>query len=246
MLTTLVVVPLTGALLMALLSRSGRNVQARRVGIAASLAVVAVTVRAWFSFDTQTPGFQFVERAAWLPAFGADYHVAADGLSLALVSLTACLTPMALLVSGSARDRYPVVRDVAVLVIEAACIVAFTARDMLLFYVSGEIMILPVCALIGVWGRDRRVHATTRFLLCSLAASGLTLLAILWIAWRHQVVTGTWTFAAQDLLALQMPAVMQTWVFLALAVACAWTAMTMPSPPPARRPRPCRSWSCAP
>jgi NADH-quinone oxidoreductase subunit M len=220
-LTTLVVVPLTAALLMALLSRSGRDAQARRVGIGAALAVLAVTVRAWVSFNPHAPGFQFVERAAWLPSFGADYHLAADGLSLALVSLTACLTPMALLASWYSRDRYPVARDVAVLVIEAACIVAFTARDMLLFYVSAEIMILPVCALIGVWGRDRRVYATIRFLLFSLTASGLTLLAILWIAWRHQVVTGVWTFATQDLLALEMPAGTQTWVFLALAVACA-------------------------
>jgi len=220
-LTTLVVVPLVAALLMALLGRIGHEANARRVGIGAALAVVAATVRAWFSFDLQASGFQFVERAAWLPAFGADYHLAVDGISLVLVSLTACLTLMALLASWHSRDRYSVGRDAAVLVIEAACLAAFTARDLLLFYVSAEVMILPMCALVGIWGRGRRVYASMRFLLFSLTASGLTLLAILWIAWRHQVATGIWTFAVQDLLAIDMPAGTQSWAFLALAVAFA-------------------------
>lgn len=221
MLTTLVVVPLAAALLMALLGRIGHETQAWRVGLGAALAELAVTVHAWIAFDLQAPGFQFVERAAWLPAFGADYHLAVDGISLALVSLTAVLTPMALFMSRHSRGRHPVACDVAVLVIEAACIVAFTARDLLLFYVSAEAMLLPAFALIGVWGGGRRVYAAIRFLLFSLTASGLTLLAILWIAWRHQVATGIWTFAMQDLLSIDMPAGSPSWAFLALVVACA-------------------------
>jgi NADH-quinone oxidoreductase subunit M len=220
-LTTLIVVPLVAALLMVLLDRIGRGAQAWGVGLGAALAVLAMTVHAWISFDLQAPGFQFVERAAWLPAFGAHYHLAVDGISLVLVSLTACLTPMAFLMSRDSRGRPLVARDVAVLVIEAACIVAFTARDLLLFYVSAEAMLLPVFVLIGVWGGGRRVYAALRFLLFSLTASGLTLLAILWIGWRHQVATGIWTFAMQDLLALDLPAGTQSGAFLALVVACA-------------------------
>lgn len=221
MLTTLVVLPLAGALLRILSARAGREEHAWRLGMGAALAVLAVIAGAWVSFDLSSPGFQFVERVAWLPGFGAEYHLGVDGISLTLVSLTACLTPLALLSSRYSRDEHGAARDAAILVIEAACLVAFTARDLLLFYVSAEVMLLPVFALIGVWGRERRVYASMKFLVYSLTGSVLLLLAILAVAWRHQVATGAWTFAMPDLLLLAMPARAQTWVFLAFAIAFA-------------------------
>ena len=64
-----------------------------------SLLTFAATLLLWWRFDPRVADFQFVERHAWMPAFGIQYHVGVDGISLLLIVLTGFLTPLALLSS---------------------------------------------------------------------------------------------------------------------------------------------------
>ena len=65
----------------------------------------ALTLLLWAKFDPRSAEFQFVERIAWIPAFGIDYYVGVDGISLLLVVLTGFLTPIALLSSWDSASR---------------------------------------------------------------------------------------------------------------------------------------------
>ena len=72
----------------------------RQLALGVSLVVFAATLLLWCRFDrARRPSFQFVERVAWIPAFGIDYHLGVDGISLLLLVLTGFLTPLALLSS---------------------------------------------------------------------------------------------------------------------------------------------------
>jgi NADH-quinone oxidoreductase subunit M len=115
-----------------------------------------------------------------------------------------------------------------VLVFEAAALAAFSARDLLLFFVSTEVMALAAAALVGVWGRHRRVYSAIRLLFLHLVGSSLMLVALLWIAWRHQVATGFWTFALPDLVALDLPVGVQVWLWPAFVLALAIRAPVLP------------------
>ncbi len=101
LLSTIVFLPLLGALgLLAIPSRGGqRNGLIRQLALGISLAVFALTVWLWSRFDPASADFQFLERAIWIPAFGIEYHLGVDGISLWLVVLTGVLTPLALLSS---------------------------------------------------------------------------------------------------------------------------------------------------
>ena len=97
-LTSLIALPLAGALLLFLLRDDEAHADAiRRVALVVSALVFAESLLLWFRFDGSVGDFQFVERHEWIPRFGIAYIVGVDGISLFLVVLTAFLTPLALL-----------------------------------------------------------------------------------------------------------------------------------------------------
>ena len=219
-LTSLVLLPLVGAVLVLFAGR-GRDALARQFAFGVSLVTFVMSLVLWAGFDETSAAYQFVERYQWLPEFGISYHVGVDGISLLLIVLTTFLTPIALLCSWeSIEDR---VKEFSffMLALEAAMIGVFVSLDLFLFYLFWDAMLIPMYFLIGIWGYDRRIYAAIKFILYTMAGSVLMLLAIIWVAYYHQSVTGVPSFDLVDLLALEIPAGLQTWLFLAFALAFA-------------------------
>ena len=158
-----------------------------------------VSLVLWCQFDPASADYQFVERHAWLPDFGISYHVGVDGISLLLVVLTTFLTPIALLCSWESIEERVREFSFFMLVLEAAMIGVFISLDLFLFYVFWDAMLIPMYFLIGIWGYDRRIYAAIKFILYTMAGSVLMLVAIIWIAYYHQAVTGVPSFDLADL-----------------------------------------------
>lgn len=96
-LTTLMVVPLVGSIVVALLPK-GRGLLAKQVALVFSVATLALTVLMALQFDaTSAEPFQFVESHPWIPTFGISYSVGVDGIALVLVALAATLVPIVIL-----------------------------------------------------------------------------------------------------------------------------------------------------
>jgi NADH-quinone oxidoreductase subunit M len=219
-LTSLVVVPIVGAVLALMLRRAGDSV-VRQAALAVSIVAFAISVVMWARFDASSAAYQFVEDYAWLPDFGVSYRIGVDGISLLLVVLTTFLTPIALLCSWESVDERVAEFSFFMLLLEAAMIGVFISLDLFLFYVFWDAMLIPMYFLIGIWGYDRRIYASLKFLLYTMAGSVLMLVAILWLAYYHRVVTGVPSFDLADLIALDVPANAEFWLFLAFAVAFA-------------------------
>ena len=223
-LSTIVALPLAVAVLMLLVpNRDGaRDGLVRWLALLGSLAVFALTLLLWVRFDASSADFQMVERVAWIPAFGIDYYVGVDGISLLLIVLTGFLTPIALLSSWGSVEKKVKEFSFFVLALEAAMIGVFVALDLFLFYVFWDAMLIPMYFLIGIWGYERRVYAAVKFILYTMAGSVLMLVAILGLAWMHaQTPGGAYTFDLLRLYALEIPARTQFWFFLAFTVAFA-------------------------
>jgi NADH-quinone oxidoreductase subunit M len=218
-----VALPLAAALLLLLIpNRDGRNGGAIRwLALLLSVAVFGVTLALWVRFDATSPEFQFVERRAWIPAFGIDYYVGVDGISLLLVVLTAFLTPIALLSSWESVDRKVKEFSIFLLLLEAAMIGVFVSLDLFLFYVFWDAMLIPMYFLIGIWGYDQRIYAAVKFMLYTMAGSVLMLIAILGLAYLHSVATGSYSFDLLKLYELEIAPERQFWFFLAFALAFA-------------------------
>jgi len=217
------VLPLAGAVVLLLLPNADgrRDAVIRWLALAVSVLVFAVTLAIWVSFDPASAEFQLVERHAWIPAFGIDYYVGIDGISLLLVVLTGFLTPIALLSSWVSVERKVKEFSIFVLALEAAMIGVFVSLDLFLFYVFWDAMLIPMYFLIGIWGYDQRVYAAVKFMLYTMAGSVLMLIAILGLAYLHSTATGSYSFDLLKLYALDIDPRLQTWFFLAFALAFA-------------------------
>jgi NADH-quinone oxidoreductase subunit M len=221
-LTSLVALPIVGAVLLLFVPDDGRNEKTiRSIALIVSVLVFAETLLLWSRFNSGSADFQFVERYAWIPAFGISYFVGVDGISLLLVVLTGFLTPLALLSSWESVHKRVRAFSMFILLLESAMIGVFISLDLFLFYVFWDAMLIPMYFLIGIWGYDRRIYAAVKFILYTMAGSVLMLLAILGLAYLHSTVNGAYSFDLLKLYDLSIAPPLQFWFFLAFALAFA-------------------------
>ena len=219
-LTTLIFLPLAGAVVLMFAPRGSERF-IRGWATAIAVAEFAFSLLLWRGFHASAPGWQFEEHAAWLPAYGASYHLGIDGISLLLVLLTTLLTALAVLSSFPAIHEKQREYYALLLALETGMLGTFVTLDLLLFYVFWEAMLVPMYFLIGVWGGARRKYAAIKFFLYTMAGSVLMLVAILWLYSLNRQATGTASFDLDTIYRLAIPLGAQTWLFLAFAVAFA-------------------------
>jgi NADH-quinone oxidoreductase subunit M len=225
LLSSIVFLPLAGALLVLLMGGRGdrpeREPLVRAIALATSLVTFAATLLLWWRFDPSSAAFQFEERYAWMPDFGIQYYIGVDGISLLLIVLTGFLTPIALLSSWESVHKGVKAFSFFILALETAMLGVFVSIDLFLFYVFWDAMLIPMYFLIGVWGYERRVYAAVKFILYTMAGSVLMLIAIIALAVAHSAATGSPSFNLLDLYGLTFSQRFEYWAFLAFAVAFA-------------------------
>ena len=190
----------------------------RALALGVSLVTFAATLLLWWRFDPGSADYQFVEQHAWIPAFGIQYLVGVDGISLFLIVLTGFLTPLALLSSWDSVHKNVKVFSFFMLGLETAMLGVFVSIDLFLFYIFWDAMLIPMYFLIGIWGYERRIYAAVKFILYTMAGSVLMLIAIIGLAYAHAALGGP-SFDLRELYGLSLSWNLEKWFFLAFAVA---------------------------
>ena len=213
--------PLLGAALLLCVDRR-REAAIKHLAFGVSAVTFLVSLGLYGSFRLDIPGMQFNERAPWIAWLGAEYHVGVDGISLLLVLLTTFLTAVAILSSYAAVTTAVKEYMVCMLLLETGMLGVFVALDLVLFYVFWEGMLIPMYFLIGIWGGPRRIYATLKFFLYTMAGGVLMLVGIIALYFLSGGGPGgEYTFDLLKLSALDLPFQVQAWLFLAFAVAFA-------------------------
>ncbi|MGD9880511.1 MAG: NADH-quinone oxidoreductase subunit M [Reyranella sp.] len=204
--------PLVGALFCLVVNGPKEAVErnCKSIALVTSLVTFLVSLLLWARFDVTKAGFQFEEKADWVPALSIGYHMGIDGISLFFVLLSTLLTPICILASWEAVHVRVKEYMVAFLVLETFMVGMFCALDLALFYVFFEGVLIPMFLIIGVWGGPRRVYAAFKFFLYTLLGSVLMLLAIIAIYW--QIGTTDLPTAMEK---LELPFIWQCWLWLA-------------------------------
>jgi NADH-quinone oxidoreductase subunit M len=97
----------------------------------------------------------------------------------------------------------------------------FVAQDLLLFYIFWETMLIPMFLIIGIWGGERRIYATLKFVLYTAAGSILMLAALIYLVWSNYAETGNLSFAFADLFGTKLSVTEQGWLLAAFALSFA-------------------------
>jgi NADH-quinone oxidoreductase subunit M len=182
-LTLLTVLPLAGA---AIALVAGRH--ARVVALATTLSSLALALVVW----TQLPAngsIGLVERAAWAPSLGIEYHLGVDGLGALMLVLSAIVTLMS--VDAAHRVHHqPGLYFGLVLLLESGLFGSFTALNFFHWFLFWELSLIPAFFLIKLWGGARRGPAATQFFVYTMAGSAALLVAFLAVF----VATGSMDF----------------------------------------------------
>ncbi len=227
-LTLLCFLPLVGALAVLFAPAA----LARTIALGTSLVVAALGLWLFvWGFDPALAGAQLETRAAWfaLPGSGGtsipvSYHLGVDGLSFLLVVLTTFLMPIVLLSAAShIRTR---VKEFMVwmLVMQTGMLGVFLALDLVLFYFFWETSLIPLYFVLGIWGGDRRLYATLKFFLYTVAGSLVMLVAAIFL------IYGLGTTDVPELTARigELPPGRELWLFAGFALAFAIKVPILP------------------
>ncbi len=211
MLTAIWLLPVAGALAVAMLPRN----RAKQAGLGVAALTLLVTLVVAVSFDPGHHGYQFEENLPWVDQYKVAYHLGVDGMSLWLLVLNALLTVIAILATGRRLQR----RNgfIAMLLFGEGCMAGiFLAADLLLFYVFWEVQLIPAYFLLWQWGEGRAGRAALKFILFTLAGSLLALVGVI----GEYIYAGN-TFQLAELAAHPPTPSIQFGLFLLLGLAFA-------------------------
>ena len=222
-LTYVILVPLVGAVVTALVSRRRPEI-AKAVAVLFAVATAGLSFAILALFKTGEAGYQMAVHASWLTDPDIAWSLGVDGISLWLVVLTGILFPIAMLASaphgadGQDDKQY----FAWLLLLEVGCIGSFLALDMFLFFVMFEIVLVPMYFLIAGWGYDERKYAATKFFLYTMFGSAFMLVGIIATAYLH-AKGGDVTFSLPVIAEHQGVIAVTTgrWLFLSFAIAFA-------------------------
>ena len=192
-LSTIIFIPLIGALFILVIKGSPKVVEnnSKYVAIFTSLTNFLLSLFLWYSFDTSTSNFQFLEEKKWLNDL-IDFKLGIDGISILFILLTTFITPLCVF-SGIQSLKFKIKEFlIAILVLETLMLGVFCSLDLVIFYLFFEGGLIPMFLIIGIWGGPKRVYSSFKFFLFTLLGSVLMLVAIIsiyWIAGTTDVVS---------------------------------------------------------
>ena len=234
-LIVLIAIPLAGSLAVFALP-DGRQLLAKQLALATSLAALVYAGALAIAFDNNGPRFQFQGSWTWIKSFGVHFAVGVDGIAMVLILMSAVLVPAVVLSSWNSVDtvvdaeasdqprRSPKIFFGLVLLLEVFMLAVFAATDVFLFYVVFEAMLVPMYFIIGMFGGPRRQYAAMKFFLYSLLGGLLMLAAVIGL----YVTAGTGSFAFSDLVGKIPDSPSQKLLFLGFFIAFAIKAPLVP------------------
>lgn len=203
-LVSLVLIPLAGAIIIAVAGRGAAV--ARALAIVSSVATVVAAGAVWREYAASSGRLTY---GLSIDGPGSFVSLAADGLAIPLVALTAVLGVIAVLASWDIERTGP--HLALLLALEAAVMGVFLAADVIVFYVAWEAVLIPMFFLIGGWGHENRRYAAMKFFVYTFAGSALMLVGLVVLLLNNG---GSTTIGAAP---TPLPADVQTLVFWLLA-----------------------------
>jgi NADH-quinone oxidoreductase subunit M len=197
---------LMGCGLLAWLAGRWNNTLPRIISLAGLVIQFVVVTYLCASIKTglSSPGWIVSYTHSWIPAFGIQIKLAADGLSLLMLLLTSFLGILSVLVSWKEINQRVGFFHFNLMFVLAGITGVFLSMDLFLFYFSWEVMLIPMYFLIAIWGNENKTYAAYKFFLFTQASGLLMFLSIIGLYLVHGHNTGVFTFDYEQLLGTKM------------------------------------------
>lgn len=205
--------PIAASLVIFFLPDKDKVVKWYSLGV--TLTTFLITVAAYiYGYDPSISGLQMSERIQWVPQLGLTWSVGADGLSMPLILLTSFITSLAALAAWPLKFK-PKLFYFLLLLMDGGQIMVFAVQDMILFFLSWELELVPVYLMLAIYGGKKRQYAATKFILYTAGSSLFILLAGLAMGfWAGGPPNFEYTYLAQQ----GFPKNFQLWCYAAFLI----------------------------
>jgi NADH-quinone oxidoreductase subunit M len=175
------------------------------VGSAIQLAMAVNLVFAYFKEKTVNNAIMvFTKDVVWFENFNIHYNIGVDGISVALILLTAIVVLAGVFISWKMNDL-PKEFFVSLIVLSTGVYGFFISIDLFTMFVFYEIAVIPMYLLIGIWGSGPKEYAAMKLTLMLMGASAVLLVGILGIYFNSNADGGPLTFNILEIAQVNIP-----------------------------------------
>lgn len=208
-LNLLIIVPLATAVAVMLWGGRQRAAVIAAVGASVQLALAIWLYLAYRSYRQQggDEAFAFVVRHRWYEPLNITYHLGVDGISVAMVLLTAVVVLAGVLMSWAVKHQ-PREFHTLLTLLGAGAYGVFLSLDVFVLFFFLELAVLPKYLLIGIWGSGHREYSARKLVLMLMAGSALVLVGMLGVYFG-----GSQSFSLPDVAVAGLPNDVQRWFF---------------------------------
>lgn len=180
LLTTILLIPICGMLVMACLPHTANKTVKLVAAVTMSVAFL-LTGYAYWAYDFSLGGMQYTESIVWIPELGVHYALGVDGISLPLLFLTMLVGLAAVFVSWN-QDKRPKEFFMLLLILLTGVAGTFITRDLFIFLLFYELVVIPIYIMVIIWGSSKRVtkeYAGMKLTIYLLLGSAFMLVGVL-------------------------------------------------------------------
>ena len=204
-LTLFIIVPILTIL--ALVFTKGLK-QARIVSLIGSLVQFGMAINLVFAYFKEravnSDIMVFTKDVVWFKEFNIHYNIGVDGISVALLLLTAIVVLAGVFISWKMNDL-PKEFFVSLIVLSIGVYGFFISLDLFTMFVFFEIAVIPMYLLIGIWGTGPKEYSAMKLTLMLMGASAVLLVGILGIYFNSNADGGALTFNILEISKVSIP-----------------------------------------
>ena len=146
-----------------------------------------------------TDQYVFTQQYDWFPTLGIHYQVGVDGISVAMILLTAFVVLAGVLVSWK-QEKWSKEFFLLLTLLSAGAYGYFIATDLFTLFFFLEVAVIPKFLLIGIWGSGKKEYAAMKLALMLMGGSALVFVGLI-----GTYFWGGYSFDMQAADTIQMP-----------------------------------------
>ncbi len=182
--------------------------QARIISMVGSLIQLGMAINLVFAYFREREVNQdimvFTKDVVWFKTFNIHYNIGVDGISVALLLLTAIVVLAGVFISWKMKEL-PKEFFISLLVLSTGVYGFFISVDLFTMFVFYEIAVIPMYLLIGIWGTGPREYSAMKLTLMLMGASAVLLVGILGIYFNSNADGGALTFNILEIAQVNIP-----------------------------------------
>lgn len=188
-LTVILLAPIIGALISVFIPKENSQVIKAVAGITTfiSLALTIICYVIYYNNHLTTGGFAFTEDIPWVTDLGIVYSLGVDGFSLPMLLLTSIIGFTSVYSRSWSVEKRAKEFYILLLILIAGVIGTFVARDLFIFFLFYEVVVIPIYIMVIIWGSGSKTKAVTKeyagmkLTIYLLIGSAFLLAAMIWM-----------------------------------------------------------------